>query len=392
MTTTSTGPLAGVRVLDLTRVIMGPYATQLLADQGADVIVVETPEGDINRLGAGPHQELSGISLNVMRNKRSVVLDLKSDEGRDALLRLAASCDVVVATMRPRALVRLGVDYAAIAKVRPDVIYCQAQGWPLASPEAEDPAYDEVIQAASGASDLAAMLGGEPGLLPTLLADKVSGVVMAQAITAAIFHRLKSGQGQHIEVPMVTATSSFLLVEHGAGAISEPPVDRPGYQRILTPERRPHRTLDGWVHVLPYLPKHYEALFSTAGRADLVGDPRYATRRATLANSDSLYRDVRAIAAEHTTEEILSRCREQGIPVTRVVTIEDLLADLPLAEHPHAGSYRVLPHPAIFSRTPAGSRRPAPLIGEHTGAVLAELDDAGGEMREAQEPTLKVLR
>ena len=374
--TTDKGPLAGLRILDLTRVIMGPYATQLLADQGADVIVVEAPEGDVNRLGVGPHEQLSGISLNVMRNKRSVVLDLKSGEGANALRELAGTCDVVVATMRPQALARLGVDYASLVKIRPDVIYCQGQGWPLTSQNADDPAYDEVIQAASGASDLTTIMGGDPRMLPTILADKVSSLYMAQAITAAIYHRARTGEGQHVELPMVTATSSFLLVEHGAGAISEPPADRPGYRRILTPERRPHRTLDGWVHILPYQPKHYEALFIAAGRTDLVGDPRYADRRATFTNSDSLYRDVRAIAAERTSDQITTLCRSHGIPVTKVATIGEILEELPLAEHPHGGTYRVLPHPAIFSRTPARLRKPAPMIGEHTEAVLAELSNS----------------
>lgn len=377
---TSPGPLAGVRILDLTRVVMGPLATQVLADQGADVILLEADGGDTNRvMGPGPHPELSGIALNLLRNKRSVAIDLKSDEGRRVLTDLVRSCDVVVSTMRPRALTRLGLDYAAVRAIRDDIVYCQAQGFALSSPRADEPAYDDIIQAASGVSDIVERVTGEPGLMPTIFADKVCGLVMAQAITAALFERERSGRGRHVEVPMNQAMNAFMLVEHGAGAISEPPSLPPGgvatgYPRVLSPDRRPHPTSDGWVHLLPYRPDHYAALFGEAGLPGAADDPRYADLRSTIANSDSLYRDVRRITLTRTTAQWLEYCREVGIPATAVASLQDLIDGLPLTEHPHAGPYRVIPAMAVFHGVAETVPSPAPLIGEHTAEVLAEID------------------
>jgi crotonobetainyl-CoA:carnitine CoA-transferase CaiB-like acyl-CoA transferase len=373
------GPLDGVRVLDLTRVVMGPLATQVLADQGADVILVEAPGGDTNRvMGPGPHAELSGIALNLLRNKRSIDIDLKTDEGRQVVEKLVRHCDVVVATMRPQVLKRLGLDYESLRKVRPNLVYCQAQGFPLASDRAGEPAYDDIIQVASGVADMVARVTGQASLLPTIFADKVCGLVMAQAITAALYHRERTGEGQHVEVPMQQATAAFMLVEHGSGAIAEPPVCEPGkpaagYPRVLSPERRPHPTKDGLVHLFPYLPRHYERLFEAAGVENARDDPRYVDQRATIAHSDSLYRDVRAVAPTRTTEEWLEFCRTEGIPATRVASLQDLVDDLDLADHPAAGAYRVVPQMANFGLTPGGVRLHAPLIGEHTQEVLAEL-------------------
>jgi crotonobetainyl-CoA:carnitine CoA-transferase CaiB-like acyl-CoA transferase len=374
------GPLEGVRVLDLTRVIMGPLATQILADQGADVIMIEATGGDTNRvMGPGPHPELSGIALNLLRNKRSAALDLKTEAGISAVHRLVATCDVVVATMRPRVLARLGLDYPTLAGLKPDLVYCQAQGFPMDGPRADEPAYDDIIQAASGVSDMMERVWGQPALLPTIFTDKVCGLAIAQAVTAALFHRERTGEGQHIEVAMQETTAAFMLAEHGSGAISEPPVsfdDAPaaGYPRVLSPERRPHPTRDGQVHLFPYLPKHYAAIFGEAGIPGAADDPRYADQRSALRNSDSLYRDIRAIAPLHTTDEWLAYCEHAGIPATRVATLQDLVDDLPLQRHPTAGDYRVIPQMARFSRTPGSVRRPAPLIGEHTDEVLAQLE------------------
>lgn len=372
-------PLAGIKVLDLTRVVMGPLATQVLADQGADVIMVEPDGGDTNRvMGPGPHPELSGISLNLLRNKRSVVVDLKSSKGRAALEGLVRQCDVVVSTMRPHVLTRLGLDYAAVRALREDVVYCQAQGWAVGSPRANEPAYDDIIQAASGVSDVVERVTGEPGLMPTIFADKVCGLVMAQAITAALVQRARTGIGRHVEVPMNEAMRAFMLVEHGAGAISDPPMNMPGhpatgYARILSRDRRPHPTSDGWIHILPYRPEHYAALFGEAGLPGAADDPRYADLRAAIANSDSLYRDVRRIAPTRTTAAWLDYCRGAGIPATAVASIQDLVDDLTLLNHPHAGPYRFIPPMARFHGVHDAVPAPAPLVGEHTTAVLDEL-------------------
>lgn len=375
------GPLSGIRVLDLTRVVMGPLATQMLADQGADVILVEAKGGDTNRvMGPGPHPELSGIALNLLRNKRSIDVDLKSPEGAATIRALIPTCQIVVTTMRPKALERLGLDYASISALRPDIIYCQAQGFPLDSGRADEPAYDDIIQAASGVSDVMERVHGAPSLIPTIFADKVCGVVMAQAITASLFHWQRTGEGQHIEVPMQQAMSAFMLTEHGSGAIPIPATpaegfEATGYPRILSPERRPHRTKDGLVHLFPYLPKHYADLFTEAGMEGADSDPRYVDTRATLINSESLYRDVRALGPRRTTQEWLDYCRQTGIPATAVASLQDLIEELPVDEHPTVGDYHVIPPMANFSRTSGRLRRPAPLIGEHTREVIAELDD-----------------
>ena len=220
----SGGPLDGIRVLDLSSVVMGPLATQILGDLGADVITVETRDGDINRImGSGPCPGLSGVSLNLLRNKRNISLDIAHPRGRAALLRVAAGCDVFVTNLRPGSVGRLRLRYPDIASIRPDVIYCQAHGFPSDSPQADAPAFDDIIQAACGVPDVLRRAGGRPGLMPTLLADKVSGLVLAYSIIAALFHRARTGEGQKVEVPMADAMLAFLLVEHGSGAIPRPP-------------------------------------------------------------------------------------------------------------------------------------------------------------------------
>lgn len=367
------GPLEGVRVLDLTSVVMGPLSTQILGDLGADVITVEAARGETNRvMGPGPHPELSGISLNLLRNKRNVRIDMKDPAGRDAVLRVASTCDVVVTNLRPGPLGRLGLAYDDIVKVRPDVVYCQAHGYPSTSERAEAPAYDDIVQAASGVADAVARVTGTPGLAPTIFADKVCGLTIVYAVLAALFHRERTGEGQHIEVPMVETTTAFMLVEHGSGAIAQPRTHPAGYPRILTPHRRPQRTADGWVNILPYSQEHWEEIFRQGGRHDLVGDERVASGRGRIQHSDFLYQALAGIVVDHSTEWWLDLCRQKGIPATAVATLEELVDELPEADHPVAGRYKVIPPPVRFSKTPPSVRRPAPLVGEHGREVLLE--------------------
>jgi len=371
-----TGPLAGVRVVDLSRVVMGPFATQLLADQGADVVMIEAAGGDTNRvMGPGPAPQFSGLALNMLRNKRSVSLDLKDAEQAEVVRSLIAEADVVVATMLPGALRRLGLDYESVRALNPEIVYCQAQGWPLGSQNEDAPAYDDIIQAAVGVGDMVSRVSGEPALLPTILADKVCGLAIAQAVTAALFHRARTGQGQHVEVPMVQAMTAFMLAEHGSGAIPEPPTpqgDLPatGYPRVMTPERRPQQTADGWIQILPYSPKHFFKIFIDAGETHLLEDPRFADLASAIKHAAELYPLMRDIVKRRTTQEWLDYCRESGIPAVRMATLQDMVDGLPLAEHPVAGTYRVLPPTANFALTPAGVRRQAPGIGEHTDEAL----------------------
>lgn len=368
------GPLTGVRVLDISSVVMGPFATQTLGDLGADVITIEDRRGDTNRsMGAGPSPDLSGVALNLMRNKRSVGLDLKEPRGRAAALRIVASCDVMITNLRPGPLARLGLGYDDVREARGDIVFCQAHGYPSDGADADAPAYDDIIQSASGVGDLFARQGHEPALFPTLVADKVCGLTIVSAVLAALYHRSATGEGQRIEVPMIDVMRSFVLVEHGSRAIPEPVLGPPGYERILTPERRPQATADGWINVLPYTSDHYRNLFRLGGREDLLDDPRISGRVARIANSDSLYRDVAAILLERPTDEWLALCAAQGIPATRAASLDDLVEELPLASHPTAGAYRSIPPPVRYGSTPASVRRPAPVPGEHGREVLAEL-------------------
>ncbi len=376
-----TGPLAGVRVLDLSTVVMGPYATQQLGDLGADVITVEDRRGDTNRaMGPGPQRGMSGVSINLLRNKRSIGLDLKHPDGRRIGLDLAASCDVVVTNLRPGPLGRLGLTYDDIRTVRPDVVFCQAFGYPSDGEDAHRPAYDDIIQSASGVGDLFERQGHRPSLLPTLVADKVAGLTIAGAVLAALYHRSVTGEGQRIEVPMIDVMRSFVLVEHGAGAMFDPPLDAAGYRRILTAERRPQETADGWINVLPYTDDHYQVLFTVGGRPDLLDDPRIATRESRIANSDTLYREVAAILAQRTTADWLELCDAEGIPATAAASLDDLVADLPMADHPVVGSYRVIPPPVRYGATPAEVRTPAPTLGEHGRPVLSEIGYGDAEL------------
>ncbi len=375
------GPLDGVRVVDLTSVIMGPLATQTLGDLGAEVVSLEGRQGDTNRsMGPGPAPGLSGTSLNLMRNKRSLGLDLKHDDGRRAFLRLVATADVMVTNLRPGPLGRLGLAYDDVRAVRPDIVFCQAHGYPSDHDKAEAPAYDDIIQSASAVGELFARQGHRPALLPTLVADKVAGLTIASAVLAALYHRSLTGEGQHIEVPMIDVMRAFVLVEHGAGGIPEPPQSDPGYQRILTPERRPQQTADGWINVLPYTDDHYHHLFRAGDRADLLDDPRIATRASRIANSDSLYREVAAILAGRTTAQWLEFCDLHGIPCTASATLKDLVDELPMDDHPIGGRYRRIPPPVRYSATPASIRRPAPTVGQDGREILAELGYGADEL------------
>jgi crotonobetainyl-CoA:carnitine CoA-transferase CaiB-like acyl-CoA transferase len=375
MSPTPTGPLHGVRVLDLSSVVMGPLATQILGDLGADVITVEDPKGTLSRvMTAGPVPTLSGVALNLLRNKRNVVLDLKDADGLRAVLAIAATVDVVVTNLRPATLTRLGLAYEHVRAVREDIVYCQAQGYPSDSPAADAPAYDDVIQAGSGIPDTFRRQSGVPVLVPTLVADKVCGLTIAYAVLAALFERAQTGQGQHVEVPMIDVMTAFTLVEHAGPATTVPPLGPPGYPRILNPERQPQRTADGWINVLAYTRQNYEDLFTAAGRSDLARDERVHSARSRIAHADSLYADVAAVLTDRTTAEWLEFCADAGIPASAVPTLEELVEALPEDDHPRAGRYKVIPQPVRFSNHPGPTvHRHAAISGEHNDEVRAEV-------------------
>ncbi len=374
-------PLDGIRVIDLTSVVMGPVATQILADQGAEVIAIEDRRGDTNRsMGPGAHRELSGVAMNLLRNKRSVGLDIKSDAGYEALGRLVATADVVVTNLRPGSRSRAGLTYDRLREFRSDIIFCAAAGYPVDHELADAPAYDDVIQAATGVVDLNQRIGLPPVLIPTLIADKSAGLVIANTVLAALVRRERTGEGADITVAMTEVMRAYLLVEHGVGAVLEPRQGATGYPRILNPDRRPHPTADGMISVLPYDQHHYETLFRLGGREDLITDPRVATRRSRIENGPSLYQDVAAILVQRTTAEWLELLRPAGIPIAEVATIDDLVDDLPVVDHPHAGGYRVTPPLTGCAASPELVRRHAPLHGEHNREVLAEVGYTDAEL------------
>lgn len=362
-----------MRVLDITSVVMGPYATQILGDLGADVITVEPPRGEANRsMGPGPTAQLSGVALNLLRNKRNVSIDFKSPEGRDALLDIAATCDVFVTNLRPGTLERAGLAYTDVAARRPDVVYCQAHGFRSDGPRRDDPAYDDVVQTETGIADATSRIVGRPMVTATIMADKVCGLTIVYAVTAALYRRAVTGEGERIEVPMVDTMKAFTLVEHGAAAVPEPPFGPAGYSRILNRERGPWPTRDGWIMALPYTREHYDSIFAAAGRAELLGDERYSTASRRIANAPYLYEAVGSMMAERTTSEWLAFFREHDVPAAAVAGLDDLVAELPIVDHPVAGAYRQIPPSVVFDHAPASVRRPAPLIGEHTDQVLEE--------------------
>ncbi len=382
MTARAHGPLDGVRVVDLTSIVMGPLATQIFGDLGADVITVEDPRGTLSRvMTAGPHRQLSGVALNLLRNKRSVVLDLKTAAGRDDLLEVVGTADVLVTNLRPGTLTRLRLTYEDVVGVRPDIVYCQAQGYPSDSEAADAPAYDDVIQAATGLPDAFRLMGGEPLFAPTLMADKVSGLTIAYAVMAALFHRQRTGEGQRVEVPMVDVMTAFMLVEHAGAATARPPQGPPGYQRILNSERRPQRTRDGWISVLPYTRRNFEDVFRAGGREDLANDERIRSAQSRLEHAHDLYQEVATILTLRTTLEWLDFCQASDVPASPIPTLEQMVDGLPEDDHPVAGRYKVIPQPVRFSRMSGPTvRRPAALSGEHTDEVMAEVrgGDPGG--------------
>jgi len=372
-------PLAGVRVLELTSVVLGPWACQILGDLGADVIKVESPRGDSNRyVGPARHPMMGALFLTCNRNKRSVVLDLKQPSARSALLRLAERADVLVHNYRPPSLARLGIDYATIRAVNPRVVYCGTYGFSRRGPYGHRAAYDDSIQAASGVAMLSAMVEGEPRYVPTILADKTTALAVVGAVTTALYHREKHGIGQEIEVPMFETMVSYVMTEHLYGRVFEPPEGPAGYARVLSRHRRPYRTRDGYLAVLPYLDEHWRTFCALADRDDLAEDARFATLDSRIAHIDAVYAETARVIATRTTEEWLEVFRHTDIPVTVLRSLDDLLDDEHLGatgfwqivEHPTEGQLRLPGIPMTFSETPGSVRRPPPRLGEHSLEVL----------------------
>ena len=374
--------LEGIRVVDLTSVVMGPLATRMLADMGADVIWVESPAGDVLRdYEPMRSAKMSAFSMSMSRNKRSVVLDLKTEPGKQAMRELLATADVFVTTLRRNAIDRLGLDEDGVRAIRPDIVYCTANGFGAGGPNADKTAYDDVIQAASGLASTFAWHGGDPQLVPSILADKVAGVHVAFAIAAALFDRQRSGRGATLEVPMAETMAAFNLVEHLGGQTFRPQHGDFSYSRIRTPHRRPRRTKDGWIVVLPYSTDNWHRFFEYAGLPELRHDGRFATGRERIKHSDELYGLLDDIVRKKTTREWLDFCAEHSIPASEVIDLEKIgehphfaaVGLLQDGEHPTEGLYRYARDPIKVDGETSPIRHHSPRLGADTEEVLREL-------------------
>src|SRR5215472_230411 len=300
----SAGPLVGVRIVDLTTVVLGPYATQMLGDLGADVIKVEGPEGDTTRhTGPSRNPHMASLFLGSNRNKRSIVLDLKAAAARDVLLRLIDTADVFVHNIRPQKLAKLGLEPDALLARRPQLIYAAIHGWRQDGPYGGRPAYDDIIQGLAGIAGLMETMTGEPRYAPTILVDKTCGLMAAQAILAALFHREKTGRGQAVEIPMFETMVSYLMIEHLYGATFAPPKGGMGYARVLAPWRRPYATADGRICMLAYTDRQWQRFWQAAGRPNVMNDPRFADLATRTTCVDDVYRLAAEVLTTKTTGE-----------------------------------------------------------------------------------------
>jgi crotonobetainyl-CoA:carnitine CoA-transferase CaiB-like acyl-CoA transferase len=374
-----TGPLSEVRVVDLTAMVMGPYCTQIMADMGADVIKVEPPAGDNTRyISVGPEPGMGGVFVNVNRGKRSVVLDLRSSEGKDALHGLIKRSDVFIHSMRARAITELGFSYEEVAAINPSIIYTNCYGYGRRGPDANRTAYDDTIQAECGLSFAQEQLTGEAGYVGTIMADKVAGMTALYATMMALFHRERTGEGQEVEVSMFETMAAFMLVEHANGAMFSPPLGPAVYPRAVTPNRKPYRTKDGHISALVYNDKQWSAFINAV-------QPAWAGEQfATLEQRASQIEEVYALLGEtflaHTTQYWLDLLWSLDIPAAPVHTLDELF------DNPHLneagffetvdtpnGPVRFPGTPTWFSRTPGRIAGPAPRLGAHTQEILDEL-------------------
>lgn len=383
------GPLTGIRVLDLTTVVLGPYATQLLAELGAEVIKLEPPEGDnMRHVGEMRHPGMGHIHLNLNRGKRSLVLDLKKPAAREAALRLAAQSDVLVSNVRPAAMKRLGLGYEDVASRNPRIVYVSACGFSQKGPYADKPAYDDLIQGATAIPWLMERYGEpEPCFTPVLVADRVTGLHTAFAISTALYARARTGKGQAIEVPMFESVTQFVLGDHSGGLTFVPPVGEPGYARLVSRHRRPYRTKDGWLCVLIYNDKHWKNFFAAIGEPERYErDERFATHAARGRNFGAIYAWVGEQMRTRTTAEWRALFDAADIPNQPLNSPQELLDDPHFAatgfvreeNHPTEGRLRALGVPSGWSATPPGTLFPARQLGEDSRAILREagLSDA----------------
>ncbi|TFZ02721.1 CoA transferase [Ramlibacter henchirensis] len=383
------GPLAGIKVLDLASVIMGPVAAQHLADMGADVIKVEAPEGDLTRsIGPRKSADMGAVFITCNRNKRSIVLDLKQPRAREVLHRLVAGSDVLIHSVRTAPARKLGLDYGELRKLNERLVYCHVKGYSDDGAYAGQPAFDDTMQAESGLAMLQSVVAGEPRYVPSSIVDKICAIHAAYAILLALFEREHSGQGQEVELPMFETITAFNLTEHLWGEAFQPPLGSMGYDSVRRGVRKPYPTKDGYLAFLPYSDLHWHKFFRLVGRPELVDDERLSTFPARMKNYDLVFSFVRETLRERTTAEWVKLFGDQDIPMAAVNQIEDMLEHPHLKsvdfwqsmEHPTEGTLRVASNPIGLKRTPPSIRRLAPRLGEHTREVLREYEFRGDEV------------
>lgn len=372
-------PLNGIRVLDLTSALSGPVTTQILGDMGADVVKVEPPEGDsIRELGPARHRGMGAMFLHANRSKRSVVLDLKMEAGRQAFTALASRADLLVTNTRPNAMARLGLAYADLSAAHPALIYLNIVGYGQGGTHADKPAYDDLIQAAAGIASLHAE--GEPArYAPFAFADRVTGICAANAALAALYHRARTGQGQHVEIPMFESVASLILADHMAGMTFDPPLGPPVFQRYAS-IRRPFPTRDGMLCMMVLTDKQWVGFFAAVGQPQVMQDARFTRMAERTENLDALYAIVSGILATRTTDEWLNLLGAADIPVARIETMQSLLAHPHLEQtgffekldHPSEGAIRSISRISTWSETQPAATRHAPRLGEHSAEVLRE--------------------
>jgi len=387
MTQSAIQPLDGIRVIDLTSVLFGPYATQILGDFGADVIKIEAPGGDPTR-GIGParHPGMAAGFLGCNRNKRSVCLDLKRPAAREALWQLIDGADLFVHNIRPHKIAALGFTPDDVLARKPDIVYGAFHGYLESGPYAGRPAYDDVIQAESGIAAAFLARDGQPAFAPAVIADKSAGLIAANGLMAALLQKLRTGEGVYMEIGMFESMVAYTMLEHQFGAIFSPPEGPPGYSRLISPERKPYATSDGHICMLAYTDTQWRAFWQLAGTPEVAEDPRYRSLGDRTKNIDALYAAAGAALTERSTAAWLDALRDAEIPCGPINTFDDLGRDPHLREvgtfrrydHPSEGMLEIADPGLRLNREPLPVRRHQPTLGEHTEAVLREagLDDA----------------
>ena len=378
------GPLAGVKVIDMTAVLLGPFVTQHLADMGADVIKVEPPEGDLLRVSGGSmgsDKNMGPIYMAANRNKRSICLDLKKPAAVEVLKGMIKGADLFIHNSRPAAIERLGLGYEDLKKVNPSIVYAYSLGYGRKGPYGHKPAFDDLVQGVSGAASLQSRVDGlAPRFMPSLIADKTTGLHLCIAVLGALYHRKCTGEGQMIEVPMLETLASFWLTEHMFGRTWRPERGAMGYDRIINKFRHPFETMDGYVCALPYTDAHWATFFEIVDRPDLAKDPRFADRTVRPKHFSELYQVLASLLKHRTTQEWLDAFDKADIPAMPVRTLEDLLDDPHLVatgfftdrEHPTEGPITTCASPLDFEKTRTEFRRHAPRLGGDGVEVLRE--------------------